>query len=142
MPGRGQDLGPAARSIRSHSAWAAPVPAGVPVVEGGGRPRARPVVVEQLAGQVGVEEREAPPLLDHLDLGDERLARAVGPPGLEDVEEAEVAVLHVGEVPGVGEQPALVTDAAGRPDPGERLRLEAEVANHRVHVARPWSRRG
>ena len=53
-------------------------PTPVAVVEGSGGAWARPVVVEQLARQVGVEEREATPGLDQLDLGHEGLGWSSG----------------------------------------------------------------
>src|SRR5471032_775093 len=72
------------------------MPARVPVVKCRGCPRSRPVVVEQLAGQVGIEEREATPLLDHLYLGYERFLRRSHSTTFEAVEELEIAVLdHV-----------------------------------------------
>ena len=62
-------------------------------------------------------------------------AGVLGRPRLEGADELQVAVLHLGEVPGLREQALLVTEAGRAAGPRERPRLQPEVADHRMHRA-------
>ena len=104
------------------------VPAGVLVVERAGGARPGPVVVEQLGRQVRVEERETPPLLDHLHLRDERLAVARRDRGSRSRRGSRGSGPRRprGPRPRPADGPRSPSRAR-RPDPGERAVGQAEV---------------
>ena len=66
-------------------------PGRVPLAEHLGGAVAAPPRRQQLARQAGVEQREAPPLLDQADLGDQRLPVGARPRPADQVEEVLVA---------------------------------------------------
>src|SRR5438270_4611399 len=107
-------------------------PVGVARLEEVGGARSAPARGEQGLGQAGVEEWEPAPLVDEARLGEKNpVARLRGESG-ELPDEALVVGADLLDVPGLGDQGALLADGSEAGPEGHRRGAQPELAEHRV----------